>query len=124
MEWKSSVKILLMVNTSPWGSSRSGVALRFLRAALARRHELSAIYFRADGVYHALPGRQADPGTEDLSTVYAELARAHHIELLLCSAAVTRRFSENATGFQDPWRVAGLARWVELLDQSERLVAF
>lgn len=113
-----------MVNTSPWGSSRSGVALRFLRAVVGAGHEVSAVYFRGDGVYHAMPGRQADPGAEDLSLAFAALAQSQDIDLLLCSAALTRRFAESRAGFEAPWQAAGLARWVELLQDSDRVVSF
>lgn len=121
---KSSLKFLVMVNTSPWGSSRSGVALRFLRATLEAGHEVSALYFRGDGVYHAMPGRQADPGATDLSKGYASLAQSGQFQLLLCSAALSRRFEASADTFQAPWQAAGLARWVELLGESDRVVSF
>lgn len=120
---KSSVKILVMVNSSPWGSGRSAVALRFVRAALDADHELSAIYFRGDGVYHAVPGQQADPGAEDLTNAFAKLAQSHGTELMLCTAALMRRFP-NTHEVSLPWRAAGLAQWVGLLEEADRVVSF
>lgn len=113
-----------MVNTSPWGSSRSGVALRFLRATLDAGHQVSALYFRGEGVYHAMPGRQTDPGAADTSSQFMELADAGQFQLLLCSAALSRRFDAPRDSLQSPWQASGLARWVELLDESDRVVSF
>ncbi len=121
---KSSVKFLVMVNSSPWGSTRSGVALRFVRAALGADHELSAIYFRGDGVYHSLRGNQADPGAEDLATAFTDIAQSRNIDLLLCSAALSRRFPKTHEAPEAPWQSAGLARWVDLLHESDRVVSF
>jgi len=113
-----------MVNSSPWGSSRSGAALRFVRAALSAEHEVRAIYFRGDGVYHALHGDQADPGAEDLSAAFAWLAQSGNIDLLLCSAALSRRFPRTDEPPPAPWQSAGLARWVGLLHEIDRVVSF
>lgn len=100
------------------------MALRFLRATLDAGHKVSAVYFRGDGVYHAMPGQQADPGAEDLSMAFAALAQSQSIGLLLCSAALTRRFPARQASFESPWEPAGLARWVELLGESDRVVNF
>ncbi len=114
-----------MVHASPWGGSLAATALRFLRALLAAGHEVPAVYFRGDGVYHALPGRQTDAGADDLWRSYAELARAHDFELLLCSAAAARRLpTTGADALEPPWREAGLARGFELMAAAERVVSF
>ena len=113
-----------MVNSSPWGSTRSLLALRFLRASLAADHTVSAVYFRGEGVYHGLAGRQSDPGAEDLPRAYQTLASDNNLNLLLCSAAVSRRFPTDFSGSSAPWQLAGLAQWVELLEQSDRVVTF
>lgn len=123
-----------MINSSPWGSSRSAVALRVLRALLESGATVVAVYFRGDGVYHALPGRQTDAGADKLHEAYESLALAHGFELLLCSAAGARRLgpefaaampvADEEAADTAPWREAGLARWAELLDDSDRLVSF
>lgn len=119
------MKILLLVNASPWGGSLAATALRFLRAALAAGHEVPAVYFRGEGVYHALRGRRADPGTEDHWRAWDGLAREHDFDLLLCSAAAARRLpADQADGLEAPWREAGLAEGLGLIGQADRVVSF
>lgn len=110
---------------SPWGASRAATALRFARAVLAAGHELPAVYFRGDGVYHVLPGRQADPGAEDLHQAWTGLAAESHVDLWLCSAACARRLPPPEAGVTAPqWRETGLATWLECLAGADRVVAF
>jgi tRNA 2-thiouridine synthesizing protein D len=119
------VNILLMVNSSPWGSTVSNTACRFLRAALAQGVEVPAVFFQGDGVYHAEPGRQTDPGAQDLHHEFARLARENQIDLMLCSAAAARRLSAGTIAeLPMPYREAGLGEWLALLSRFERVVSF
>ena len=56
------MKILVIVNESPWGSSLASTALRFVHAACAAGHEVPAVFFHNDGVYNALEGEVSDGG--------------------------------------------------------------
>jgi len=115
------LKILVIVNESPWGSSLGVTALRLARAMLAGGQQLIAIYFREDGVYHAQPGRAADSGTPCLANAWQSLAKAGGIPLLLCSSASQRRFEKVPAGV---FREAGLAEMMELMASSDRVVTF
>jgi len=111
-----------MVNSSPWGSSRSALALRLFRAALDAGETVTAVYFRGDGVYHGMVGQRVDKGAENLFDEFTALADTAQVPLLLCSAAVSRRLPTEQAQPAAPWSLAGLARWVELLDESDRVV--
>ena len=115
------MKILVIVNESPWGSSLGVTALRLATAMLADGQQVSAIFFREDGVYHAQPGRAVDSGTPCLTGAWQSLAAADAIPLLLCSSASQRRF-ENAPG--GAFRQAGLAEMMEIMASSDRVVTF
>ena len=117
------VKLLLMVNASPWGCSRSSLALRFLRASLEAGHEVLAVFFREDGIYTGLAGRQADRGADDLEAAYRSLAEAHGFELLLCSASSQRRLAAEHVP-SAPWREAGLGELMALEPAADRWVTF
>jgi sulfur relay protein TusD/DsrE len=115
------MKILLIVNNSPWGSTLGLTALRFARAAITEGMSLSAVFFREDGVYHALSGRATDAGTPELSNAWCALAQQSSAELLLCSASSQRRLAEApGSGFRE----AGLAEMLELMTVSDRVVTF
>lgn len=115
------MKILLIVNNSPWGSTLGLTALRFARAAIAEGISLSAVFFREDGVYHALTGRAADAGTPEISEAWREIGQRCPAGLLLCSSSSLRRL-EDAPGAG--FREAGLVEMMELMAASDRVVTF
>jgi sulfur relay protein TusD/DsrE len=115
------LKILVIVNESPWGSSLGVTALRLTRAIADRGEHISAVFFREDGVYHALPGRAVDHGTPGLVEAWQMLAGQGGFPLLLCSSASQRRFQQAPEG---SFREAGLAEMMELMTHSDRVVTF
>jgi sulfur relay (sulfurtransferase) complex TusBCD TusD component (DsrE family) len=114
------VKILVIVNESPWGGSLGLTALRLTRALVASGQCLAAVYFREEGIYHALPGA-ADAGTPDLRDAWLDLSRDHDVPMLLCSSAVARRLEVPLKG---GFRTAGLAEVLELMAACDRLLSF
>lgn len=119
------MKILLTVNESPWSASLASAALRFAKAALAQKLELTAVFFRNDGVYHALPGAATDAGAADLHREWRELAATGATELLCCSAAVARRFGTDALPADSQcFRMAGLVEVLDRMQGCDRVVTF
>lgn len=114
------MKILLIVNEGPWGSALGMAALRLLRALLRKGVEIAAVYFRGDGVYHALRGRAHDADTPRTPQAWLDLAGPRGIPLLLCSADSQRRLEAPAQG---GFREAGLAEALELMAACDRIVS-
>ena len=115
------MKILLIVNNSPWGSTLGLTALRFARAAIAQGMSLSAVVFREDGVYQAVAGRAADAGTPDMFRAWADLGSQHSVSLLLCSSSSQRRLASTPG---DEFREAGLVEMLEFMNSSDRVITF
>jgi len=115
------VKILIIVNESPWGGGLGVTALRLVRAMVASGEHIAAVFFREDGVYHALSGRAVDSGNPDLTEAWQSLARQNGIPMLLCSSAAQRRLELTPA---DSFREAGLAEVMELMASVDRVVAF
>jgi len=115
------VKILIIVNESPWGSSLAVTAFRLVRAMLAGNAEIAAVFFRGDGVYHAQPGRAVDSGTPELCDAWRSLAEPSGFPLLVCSSAAQRRMREAPGG---AYREAGLAELLEIMVSCDRVVTF
>lgn len=116
-----TVKFLVIVNESPWASGLAVCASRFVRAALASGHGITAVFFREDGVYNALQGEQSDAGTPDLFNAWLELAATAGTRLLLCSSSRLRRLESNPSkAFEE----SGLTEMLELMLQSDRVVSF
>ena len=114
------MKILVIVNESPWGGSLAVTALRLTRAMFDQGLGVAAIYFRHDGVYQALAGRANDAGTPCLREAWLGLSRDRGVPLLLCSSAAQRRLETPAAGFRE----AGLAEVLELMCSCDRVVSF
>jgi sulfur relay (sulfurtransferase) complex TusBCD TusD component (DsrE family) len=126
---KCTVKVLVIVNTSPWGGSLGVTALRLVRA-MSRAGlrddvrdglRVAAVYFREEGVYQAVPGRVAEAGTPVLRDAWLELMREAGVPLLLCSSAAQRRLGVCPEG---GFREAGRAEVLELMQGCDRVVAF
>lgn len=115
------MKILVIVNDSPWGSALPTTALRLTRTVLAAGKTVEAVFFRGDGVYNALPGRGSDAGMPALARQWCELSGSAGFQLLLCSAAANRRLdSSPGHGFRE----AGLAEVLERMAGCDRVVSF
>ena len=115
------MKILLIINSSPWGSTLGVTALRFARAAVDEGMSFSAIFFREDGVFHAIGGGATEAGTPALSEAWPEFARSCKTELLMCRSSCQRNLPENPS---DDFREAGLAELMELMKSSDRVVSW
>lgn len=114
------MKVLIIVNESPWGSTLSATALRMVRALLDGGAEVEAVFFRGDGVYNALSGRACDAGTPDLADTWAAMADSRGIPMLLCSSAASRRLdSAPGPGFRE----AGLSEVLERMAACDRVVS-
>ena len=113
------MKFLLIVNESPWGSSLGTAALRLLRALRADGQEMLAVYFRSEGVYHALSGRNTDSGSPDLHREWLKLAE-QGVPMLVCSASAQRRLPDSP---QRPFAETGLAQLAELTLAADRVVS-
>jgi sulfur relay (sulfurtransferase) complex TusBCD TusD component (DsrE family) len=113
------VKVLVIVNQSPWGATLPVVALRLVRAMSSGGVDIDAVYFRGDGVYNALPGRATDAGTPNLAEEWSSLSESAGFALLLCSSASSRRLDcAPGRGFRE----AGLADVLSRLADCDRVV--
>jgi len=119
------MKLLIIVRSSPWGSSRTSAAVRLATAWLGRSDGRVAVYFRDDGVYNVLPGTASDGGLDSPQIRWRELARNPSVDLVLCPAAVARRLPADVPG--EPrgfFRQAGLPEMLSQLRESDRVVCF
>ena len=115
------MKILVIVNVSPWGGSLAVTALRLVEAMLSHGFEIAAVYFRGEGVYQALTGRIVASGPPELRTAWLNIQERKGVPLLLCSSAAQRRLERPPT---EGFREAGLAEILELMGGCDRTVSF
>lgn len=115
------MKVLVIVNASPWGGSLAVTALRMVRAMLLQGFAIDSIQFRGEGVYNARAGQAADPGTPRFPQAWLDLSGEYGIPLVLCSSASVRRLDPAA---QDGFHLAGLPELLERVSGCDRVVTF
>ena len=117
------MKFSILVNEGPYTHEASDTAYQFVKAALAKGHEIYRVFFYHDGVNNST--RLTEPPQDDRHIVnrWSKLAADHKVDLVVCVAAALRRGikDENlAAGF----RISGLGQLIESSIQADRLVTF
>ncbi|MEW6133349.1 MAG: sulfurtransferase complex subunit TusD [Pseudomonadota bacterium] len=128
------MKFAIMVNEGPYTHQATDSAYQFAKAAIAKGHEITRVFFYHDGVNNGT--RLTVPPQDDRHIVnrWSEMAAQHNIDLVICIAAAQRRglLDENeakrqgkdANNIAPGFRISGLGQLVEAGIQSDRLVVF
>lgn len=128
------MKLAVMVNEGPYQHQSADSALQFVRAAVAKGHEIFRVFFYHDGVNNST--RYTVPPQDDRNIVdgWSQLAADHNIDLVVCIAAAQRRgiLDENEAKRQGKdgdniapgFRISGLGQLIEAGIQADRLVVF
>ncbi len=128
------MKFAIMVSEGPYTHQATDSAYQFAKAAIAKGHEVTRVFFYHDGVNNGT--RLTVPPQDDRHIVnrWSEIAAQHNIDLVICIAAAQRRglLDENeakrqgkdADNIAPGFRISGLGQLVEAGIQSDRLVVF
>ena len=117
------MNIGILINEGPYTHQATDSAYLFARAAIAKGHQVSRVFFYHDGVNNST--RLTEPPQDDRHIVnrWSALKAEHNVDLVVCVAAALRRGikDENlAPGF----RISGLGQLIESGIQSDRYVTF
>jgi len=117
------MKIGILVNEGPFTHQASDSAYRFAEAAIAKGHEITRVFFYNDGVFNA--NKLSAPQTDDRNGValWAGLAEANEIDLVICITAALRRGIKNEI-LTGGFRISGLGQLIESGITNDRLVVF
>lgn len=128
------MKLGILVNEGPYTHEASDTAYQFVKAALAKGHEIFRVFFYHDGVNNA--SRLTVPPQDDRNIVkrWSELAEKHKLDLVVCIAAAQRRGlmdaseakrnGKDADNIAPGFRISGLGQLIEAGIQADRLVVF
>ncbi len=128
------MKYTVMVNEGPYQHQSADSALQFVRAALAKGHEIFRVFFYHDGVNNGT--RLAVPPKDDrlLQQEWSDLAKEHDLDLVICIAAAQRRGlmdadeakrqGLDADNIIEGFRISGLGQLIEGSIQSDRTIVF
>ncbi len=115
------MKIGILVLEGPYQHEAADSAYHFVKAALARGHQITGIFLYTDGVNNA-NGYIKPPGERNIAERFGELG-AQGIDIVACTACARFR------GFRPDMvaehvRLAGLGALAEYLKAADRFVTF
>ncbi|MCG6870677.1 MAG: sulfurtransferase complex subunit TusD [Gammaproteobacteria bacterium] len=128
------MKFGILVNEGPYTHEASDSALQFTRAALAKGHEVTRVFFYHDGVNNGT--RLGVPPQDDrnITREWSSLAKEHELDLVVCIAAAQRRglldadeakrHGKDADNIAEGFRISGLGQLIEVAIQADRLMVF
>lgn len=128
------MKYTVMINEGPYQHQSADSALQFVRAALAKGHEIFRVFFYHDGVNNGT--RLSVPPKDDrlIQQEWSDLAKEHDLDLVICIAAAQRRglMDEDeakrqgldANNIIDGFRISGLGQLIEGSIQADRTIIF
>ena len=128
------MKFGILINEGPYTHEASDTAYQFVKAALAKGHEIYRVFFYHDGVNNAT--RLTVPPQDDRKIVkrWTELAAQHKLDLVVCIAAAQRRGvmdaaeakrnGKDANNIAPGFRISGLGQLIEAGIQADRLIVF
>jgi tRNA 2-thiouridine synthesizing protein D len=128
------MKLGILVNEGPYNHEASDSAYQFAKAALAKGHEISRVFFYHDGVNNGT--RLTVPPQDDRNIVkrWSELAAEHKLDLVVCIAAAQRRglmdkaeakrHGKDADNLAPGFRISGLGQLIEAGIEADRMVVF
>ena len=128
------MKFAIQINEGPYTHQATDSAYHFVKAAIDNGHEVMRVFFYHDGVNNGT--RLTTPPQDDRHIVnrWAELAKEHDLDLVLCVAAAQRRGiadegeaqrnGKDANNIQEGFRISGLGQLIEAGIQADRLLVF
>ena len=128
------MRYALLVLEAPQSRAASQTALRFARAALARGHSVSRVFFYGDGVHNGSSLAVPPQDEVDLVGDWRDFALANGIELAVCIAAALRRgildtterdrYERAAANLDPAFTLTGLGQLAEAALEADRLLTF
>lgn len=128
------MKLSIQINEGPYQHQAADSAYQFVKAALAKGHEIFRIFFYHDGVNNAT--RLGVPPQDDrnITQQWTELQKEHELDLVVCIAAAQRRGlldedeakrqGKDANNIAEGFRISGLGQLIEAGIEADRLVVF
>ncbi len=124
----------LMVLGAPHSTQAERSAWQFAQAAVAAGHRLFRVFFFHDGVQCGNALQLPAPQENGVPARWQQLARDHHVDLVVCVASALKRGVANADeaerhqlgagNLADGFDLSGLGQWVEACILADRVVTF
>jgi tRNA 2-thiouridine synthesizing protein D len=116
------MKFGILILEGPYQHQAADSAYNFIKAALARGHEIVGIFFYQDGVINATKLMDIPQDDRHISKRWSELG-AQGINIVVCIASGKRRGIINDIAIPNV-RISGLGQLTEIIIQADRLITF
>lgn len=128
------MKFAIQVNASPYASGSGDTAYQFIKATLAKKHQIFRVFFYFDAIYYAFQYMSPPDDEQNPARRWSELAKNYDIDLVICISAAQRRGllcedEAKRQGKQDNdlaegFRISGLGQLVEAMLEADRFIVF
>jgi tRNA 2-thiouridine synthesizing protein D len=128
------LKFGILVSEGPYTHQASDSALQFVKAAIAKGHEIYRVFFYHDGVNNGTRLTVPPQDDRNLQKQWSELAEKHNLDLVVCIAAAQRRGildaneakrqGKDVDNLAAGFRISGLGQVIEAGIQADRMVVF
>ena len=115
------MKIAVMVLEGPYQHQAADSAYYFVKAALARGHEITGVFLYTDGVNVANRFIKP-PGERNISARFDELGQ-QGVKIIACTACAKFRGMRRDLAVENV-RLSGLGELADMLQTSDRFVTF
>jgi tRNA 2-thiouridine synthesizing protein D len=97
-------------------------SLALVQALINEQHSIKTIFFLFNGAYTANAFIDMPSDEPNISQLWSELAQAHQIRLVVCSASAARR-GICVTNLAPGFNLGSIGELVESCDASDRVVS-
>ncbi|KUJ80507.1 sulfurtransferase [Ruegeria marisrubri] len=128
------MKFGVVISEGPYTHEAADTAYHFVKAAIAKGHEVPRVFFYHDGVNVSTRLSVPPQDERHIQNNWTALAKEHDIDLVVCIAAAQRRGlldqneaerqGKDANNIAEGFRISGLGQLIEMGIQTDRLVMF
>jgi len=128
------MKFAIQINSSPYSSGCGESAYQFINTVIEKRHQVYRVFFYFEAIYQAFHFMAPPDDEVDLVRRWSELAKNHHLDLVICISAAQRRgllFEDEAkrrnkvdNELAEGFRISGLGQLVEAILEADRFIIF
>lgn len=128
------MKFAVMVSEGPYTHQAADSAYHFIKAALAKGHEIVRVFFYHDGVNNGTRLTIPPQDERNIQVNWSTLGEEHDLDLVLCIAAAQRRGildkneadrqGKDADNIAPGFRISGLGQLIDAGIIADRLVEF
>lgn len=127
-------KLLINIHSCPINTPNSFHALEFAKQAIIENHEILQVFFYGDGVYNASNLRYFAEDEVNITEQWQKLHNQHATELNCCINSSIKRgiigkkeqqqYNKNTNNLAEHFQITGLATWIKLSRQVDRIIQF